>query len=123
MKNNKKQLKNFRHNRSISGIFSHLKFSAKKRNIEFKILKDKFVIWYNNQQKICYYCGRSIEETKNDIGLNSKNYRLSIDRKNNTEGYELNNIVLACNRCNNIKGSYFSSDEMLIIAKEILNKR
>jgi 5-methylcytosine-specific restriction endonuclease McrA len=107
MEHTKIQLKNFKHNRSVSGIFSNLKFSAKKRNINVKFSKEEFIVWYNLQEKKCYYCGRTIEETKNDIGLNSKNYRLSIDRKNNDIGYEPNNIVLACNRCNNIKGSFF----------------
>ena len=119
----KKRLKNFRHNRSISGIYSNLKFSAKKRNIIVKISKEEFITWYNSQEKKCYYCDRTIEETKNDVGLNSSSYRLSIDRKNNRKGYELDNIVLSCNRCNNVKGNFFNSEEMLIIAREILNKR
>ena len=119
----KKRLKNFRHNRSISGIYSKLKFSAKKRNITITFSKDEFINWYNQQEQRCYYCRRTIKETKTDIGLNSSSYRLSIDRKNNNKGYKLDNIVLACNRCNIIKGKFFTAPEMLIIAKEILNKR
>lgn len=49
---------------------------------------------------------------------NIKN-RLTIDRKNNNGNYCIDNIVLACYRCNTIKGDFFTEQEMLKIGKII----
>ena len=46
-------------------------------------------------------------------------YRFSIDRKKNGIGYSLDNIVLACSRCNSIKSDYFTEEEMLKIGNFI----
>ena len=41
---------------------------------------------------------------------------------NNNLGYLLDNIVLCCNRCNTIKTSFFSYEEMKLVGK-IINKK
>jgi len=105
---------------SIPGIWTMSKFGAKQRNIDFLITKEEFINWYNNQKQECYYCGRSLEELKQD-NLGHDN-RLSIDRKDNSKGYTLDNIVLACFRCNFTKSNYFTEQEMLKIGSIIRNK-
>jgi 5-methylcytosine-specific restriction endonuclease McrA len=106
-----------------TGIYHFIKFGAKKRIIDFNLEKENFIKWYNNQKQECYYCSRTLEEIKKD---NKESYlfksRLSIDRKDNKKGYELNNIVLACGRCNHIKSNYFTAQEMLKIGKVLYTK-
>lgn len=102
------------------GIYRILKGSAIKRNLSVDFKIEVFIKWYNNQEQKCYYCNRTLNEIKRDIKERNVNKnRLSIDRKDNTKGYNLDNIVLACMRCNTIKSSYFTEKEMLKIGKLI----
>ena len=103
---------------TANGIYSHLKYESKRRKIKILFTKKEFEHWYNKQEQICYYCARTVKEIINDKKerINVK-FRLSIDRKNNKKGYTINNIVLACYRCNCIKSEYFTAKEMLKIGK------
>jgi hypothetical protein len=105
---------------SSSGIYHTLKGSAKARNIYFNISKEEFINWYDSQKKKCYYCERTLLQIQKDIYGHNK--RFTIDRRDNSRGYELDNIVLACYRCNDIKGCYFTEQEMLEIGKIIKKK-
>jgi len=98
-------------------IYRHLAMRVKNKQVPKKILtRKKFLNWYNNQERKCHYCNRTIEDVRKNSRETNNNHatgRLSIDRKNNKRGYVLNNIVLACFRCNNTKGSYFTEKEFL----------
>jgi len=49
--------------------------------------------------------------------------RLTIDRIDNNFGYKINNIVLACGRCNLIKSNFFSSKEMKEIGQKYVKTK
>lgn len=105
------------------GIFDVLKQGSKKRNIEFLLDRDSFEIWYNLQEKKCFYCERTKDEVlSTDKIMQIKCNRLTIDRVDNSIGYLESNLVLCCKRCNSIKGNYFNKEEMLLIGKIIKNK-
>ena len=96
------------------GIYSCIKQSAKKRDLELSISVDGFVNWWNNITKRCYYCNRSLKKIiSSDDSVNNRATRLTIDRADNNNGYTADNIRLACYRCNSIKGDYFTETEML----------
>jgi 5-methylcytosine-specific restriction endonuclease McrA len=117
-KEHKKEIRKYRV--TAIGIFQKIKSKAKIRDRKFSIGKENFIKWYDNQEKKCYYCNRTLLEIKHDTREKKQGKgRLSIDRKNNNKGYELDNIVLACYRCNTIKGDYFTEQEMLEIGKII----
>jgi len=106
-----------------AGILEVIRTSAKKRNIEFNITNEDFSKWYVDKDKICFYCKRTFEDIKNENdNINNKANRLTIDRVDNNIGYIISNIVLACYRCNSIKGNYFNKNEMLKIGKVIYDK-
>ena len=44
------------------------------------------------------------------------------DRMDNSLGYSISNIALSCQRCNNIKGNFFTYDEMVKIGRIIRKK-
>jgi hypothetical protein len=90
-----------------------------KREKPFQLERDSFLEWYANQIKECHYCGISQEDLAliKDSQLR-KVHRLTIDCKENDWGYFLENMVLSCNRCNAIKGDFFTYEEMLHIGKE-----
>ncbi|MEK6883829.1 MAG: hypothetical protein AABY22_29640 [Nanoarchaeota archaeon] len=110
-------------NLTPTGIFYIIKRGARNRQIEFNLNVREFVSWYITQNQICFYCRRTLEQVgDNDYNYRFPSKRFSIDRKDNNKGYSINNIVLACNRCNTIKSNYFSVEEMLKIGLIIYEK-
>src|SRR3972149_1609318 len=77
-----------------------------------------FIVWYNMQEKICVYCDMAEERAKNLF-----NRRLEIDRKNNDLGYTLENLALACHKCNLIKNDLFTFDEMREISQKFIKPK
>lgn len=116
--------KQFLYSKSIGGIYTQVKRSAKKRNKKVNISKEEFTIWWKKQEQKCYYCGKTLHQVINDNDtMNNCRTRLTIDRKDNDKPYEVSNIVLACYRCNMIKSNFFTEKEMLEIGKIIKNKQ
>ena len=86
--------------------------------------REDFIEWYESQPKVCHYCG--IHETElsqvNDT-QNTKAKRLTVDCIDNDRGYSLDNIVLACGRCNFIKNDFFTHEQMLWIGQNFVRSR
>lgn len=89
-----------------AGKFNTYKNNANKRNIEFNLTFDEFILFWG---KPCNYCGEEIDT----IGL---------DRMNNNIGYELNNICPCCKRCNLAKRTMSVEEWNIYINKLILFK-
>jgi hypothetical protein len=101
-------------------IYYKIKHNAIKTKREFSLKEDDFNNWYNSQEQKCDYCGRNLEQIRADLKETDRNKgRFSIDRKDNSKSYELDNIVLACGRCNIIKSDYFTYEQMKRLAKSI----
>lgn len=47
---------------------------------------------------------------------------MTIDRKQNDQGYELKNIVKSCWICNSLKNDFFEGDQMKFIAPQLISK-
>lgn len=98
-------------------LFSQYKRHAIRRNYSFNITLNRFseIIEQN-----CYYCGiepyQKMQSYKTDEGFKYN----GIDRVNNNEGYEENNIVTCCGTCNRMKSS-LSFEDFIKIIKRIYN--
>lgn len=106
-----------------SGIYTNIKgrqeFYKRHRHWRYKpvkISRNEFIDWYNNQDKVCFYCGIHEEELSlvRDT-QNTKAKRLTVDCIENNLGYTLDNIVLACGRCNFVKNDFFTHEDMITI--------
>jgi len=95
---------------SPSGKYHILTARAHRESKQVSFACDVFCDWYSQQEQVCYYCGQTLIER----GKMPEN--LTIDRRNNNEGYTLGNIVLACRRCNTTKGCSLNERQMLQIA-------
>ena len=102
--------------KTIKGRYHRLKANAKVRGHEFGLDINSFTKWFYDVDKTCYYCHVAL--SKSNIKHNKTD--LTIDRLDNSKGYFLDNIVLACYRCNIIKGGRFTSSHMLEIASKYL---
>jgi alkyl sulfatase BDS1-like metallo-beta-lactamase superfamily hydrolase len=99
-------------------IYNMIRSNAKRRNIDLNFTYKNFSEWYNLQIQECHYCKKSLAQTKKDKTTTGHNFqRLTIDRKDNNKGYNINNITLSCGYCNYVKGHIFTEQEMLKIGK------
>lgn len=109
-------MKNYYTN-TITGRYHRLLYLTKTKGIAFGFTKDSFRQWFEAQPSTCYYCKQTLTHSKN------RNHLLSdatFDRKDSSKGYEPSNVVIACRRCNMIKGDWFTESQMLDIASKYL---
>ncbi len=95
-----------------TGQYHKLLCSAKRNGSEFTLTVDGVAKLY--KQNICYYCNRRVT-----IGFGRK-HKLTdrtVDRKDNTKGYTVDNVVIACRRCNLMKGEWLTAEQTLEITK------
>lgn len=102
-----------KYDRKPVGIWRILKQNSKVRNRVFELDLDDFISWYESQEKVCAYCAKPPKESK----------RLEIDRKDNGLGYLIENMALACEDCNDVKGKVLTFDEMKIVGEVVMKKR
>jgi len=114
-----------RHRESPSGIYSASKGQWVLRHRKpFDMKRKDFVDWYNKQEKVCVYCGlpESILDKIDDPFMNVSN-RLTIDCKDNYVGYVIDNLVLACRRCNGLKNDFMTYEEMKEIGQKYIKPK
>jgi len=117
-----------RYKKTPQYIYNFLKENSKRRSQPILLSRQEFVDWYNKQDKKCFYCGvlekKMPEVVRRSYWKNRKlSKRLTIDRMDNKKGYAVDNIVLACPRCNGVKSDFFTVNEMKKIGKEIIQQK
>lgn len=70
--------------------------------------------WLLNQELICGYCGVPLTHFDK-----RKETTITLDRLDNSRGYSLDNIRLACIVCNRARGDLLSVEEMKIVGDGI----
>jgi len=104
----------------------HKYLNLKKRALGKKLLYPEFgefSKWYIEQEKVCFYCGIPLEVWEALFNGHQNKYSLSIDRKDNNRGYELDNLVLACSKCNVSKNDLFTCNEWVEIAQKYVRPK
>lgn len=121
--------------KTASGIYSTIKarvnFCRKNHNgyrsgskRKMNISRKEFIEWYDNQPRVCHYCGLREEALHSDGDMyNDKINRLTVDCMDNNLGYVKDNLILCCGRCNSIKSDFLSYDEMKYIGRYMVAKR
>lgn len=100
-----------------SRIYQRSRSRARKNGIESRLTLSEFKDWFEREtnEGVCFYCQHPL-----DLANPNSLQGITLDRMDNTKGYEVGNMVLACRRCNVIKGSWFSFEEMIEIAEKYL---
>lgn len=81
------------------GKFKLYRDKAKERNLAFNLTFNEFMLFW---QKPCHYCGFDV-------------LTIGLDRKDNTLGYTVENVVSCCPECNTAKFDLFTYKEMVSI--------
>lgn len=116
---------------TVAGIYQNIKgrqtFYKKHGHWRYKpvtLTKDEFISWWNLQEPRCFYCKIHKDELSLvDDTQNTKATRLTVDCIENRLGYSLDNMVLACGRCNFIKSDFFTHIEMIEIGKTYVSDK
>lgn len=121
------------YSQTASGIFTSIKSRVKYRaknprrwgmKKDFNITREDFIKWYNIQPKTCFYCGvAETDLTTIHDSYNSRSLRLTVDCKDNDRGYEIDNLVLSCQRCNTTKNDFFTWEEMRWIGQNFIRQK
>jgi hypothetical protein len=102
---------------SLNKIYYTYVNGAEKRNLSFSLTKEEF-------EKIlktnCYYCGISPSNIQKNMFNNGDYIYNGIDRINSSKGYETDNVVACCWKCNRAK-SIMSYEEFIELVKLIYN--
>lgn len=85
---------------------------------EFTLSVDDLLKLWHDSSGACVYCGVEIDLKR---GKGIHNNSPSLDRIDNTIGYNLKNVVLSCFACNTIKGK-FGADELETRVSMIVKK-
>jgi len=95
---NKQQIRS-----KASKMISSYRFNDKRKGLVCNLTIDFMID--NIFSKNCHYC-----KSKNNVGC---------DRKDNTKGHEVENVIPCCRDCNEIRGNKFTVEEMEKIANFI----
>lgn len=91
------------YNRTPEGRYRKLKHKAKSKNLALEITLEQYrkII----EPGACHYCKGPLDQA----GYN-------LDRKDNSLGYLIDNVVPCCGRCNSIKCEHLTYNEMIVLS-------
>jgi len=98
----------------MTGVGRYITLKTTKRTVPL-CSKEEFIIWWEQQELRCAYCGVEVSINKDMTGL-------TIDRKDPLKGYAPSNMAIVCRRCNTIKGYWFTPAQMIEINKNYLRR-
>lgn len=105
------------HYSTVSYVFNNYKQSAKKNDRAFDLSRELFEKLISSD---CYYCGLPPSIKRDSYNNRDKEsfYYNGIDRKDNNQGYIIENSVPCCTECNFLKKDY-NEKEFLELIKRI----
>jgi hypothetical protein len=102
---------------SFNMIFSGYKASAKRRNLNFCLSKEEFKKLIKEN---CFYCGKEPCQIKKSKKGNGEFVYNGLDRIDSSKGYNMNNVVPCCGKCNESKMA-LSQQEFLSWVERVYN--
>lgn len=102
--------------RPYEALYNLTKKGALARNLPFHLTLRQFSLLVKKGS--CRYCGISVSARPylSEVG-EKRHYRSHLDRIDNTKGYTLKNISIACSACNLTRFRWLLAEEMEIIGQ------
>lgn len=126
------------------GAIPILRQGAEKRGVPFSLSPEGLESWWSETPDNCEYCRCTLEQFRElrdfvllyeganreitkfkRVFATSKQAKigwLTIDRRDNVNGYSVGNLVKACWFCNYIKGSFLEYEDMKIIGPRVIER-
>jgi len=104
-------------------VYTNLKTSSKKRDMPFLITREEFYRWYREKKQECEYCGLPDISIDQYCNRGRKLRRFTIDRKDNSLPYTIENMCFSCWTCNRGKSDIFGYAEWMEIAQKYIKPR
>lgn len=95
---------------SMRRLFKKYLYDCRRRNFFWGLTLEQFA---SITRADCVYCGSPPARKSRAYLFNG------IDRMNTKMGYSSDNVVPSCYKCNMIKGSILSFDEMRVVGKAL----
>jgi len=102
--------------RAISGAIRQDRKVVKR---ESTLTYEEFVTFTASDK--CHYCWSPIAWSEFDIAKNGTRYNL--DRKDNSRGYDVDNLVVCCKDCNAAKGSRYDYETWFAMTEVLRNRK
>ena len=109
---------------NITTTSAYKRFDAKDLN---QVDRESFVTWKRGKVRKCHYCGitdQNGEIYALDVVNNRNGVRheaVNVDRIDSDRPYVLENLVLSCGLCNQIKSSNLTEEDMLQLGPILLD--
>jgi hypothetical protein len=104
----------------FNALFRHYVAGAERRGLPFWLTREQFRALTSAS---CHYCGVAPGATSR-IPKGSAGYTYNgVDRKNNRLGYDSENAVPCCRRCNFFKGSMDESEFLKTVSTIAIHRR
>lgn len=98
--------------------WNSVKKMAREKNIPCSLTYGEFLTF--TKIKSCFYCEKEIEWHKHGPKAAS---RYNLDRKDNSLGYHITNLVVCCWNCNNLKGNKINFDDFCFLSDFLLKDK
>lgn len=102
-------------------VFDSRKTGATRRGIEWKLTIDDVDTLFDQQKGLCTYTGLPMSSTGSQAVYSAKLTKdpltLSIDRRDSSGGYTLDNVVLCCRFVNLAKSEYPDTDFRAVLLR------
>ena len=95
--------------RPCESLFNMIRLGAEARGLSCILTYEEFFAF--TQENRCHYCHAPVDWTPYNLRLGSHRYNL--DRIDNSRGYENDNLVVCCTRCNKARGRRYTYEEWL----------
>ena len=112
---NQERYKKYRSN-TLKSVWNNMIKTSRYRNIENSISCDDIETIWENQKGRCFYSGCDMSK---DIG---SSFKVTIDRKDSSRGYHIDNVVLCCYAVNVMKNKLSINDFYFFIESIHKNK-
>ena len=100
--------------RPYQHVFTKVRLTAAQQGLVFGLSYEDVLALA--QIKDCHYCGATIPWSEWSTGSKRYSKGYFLDRKDNSGGYERDNVVVCCTDCNRARGARYSYDEFMLLA-------
>jgi hypothetical protein len=111
-----------RRKRPFESLYNRLFSTAKNRGIEMSLTFEQFLELTNKTK--CYYCNSTLVWHVFDGTHHTYlSRRYNLDRKDNSLGYSVDNVVACCKECNFGKGARYTFEEWVVMTEALARLR